>query len=233
MPTKFDAKLQAMLQSLYRNGAANADFIPVPEGLESYSSDAILETHNMGYYADPHLLEPGLVKDALESLKERAERGDKLQDPLARLGVELLRVMSSTVNWEDDLPVIAAPAIRPILVESRFTGTVEETFSFDGDFKEFSQGFQVRLSAKYPVSAQRLEILDKKILHAGSAVSQVKVLFQIVYLLWRELDVPGPPVPVFATVTHSGQPLPEVSREVANVRHWPKYDSVGAGYKDD
>lgn len=220
MRPTFDAKLEAMLQSLYRNGSVNADFLPVPEDLESYSADAIFDTHNMGRYADPHPLAPGLVKEALMSLKERAEEGGDMQDPLARLGAELLRVMSLTADWEADVPVVQAPAVRPILVESWFTGTVEETFSFSGSFAAFAAGLRVRLSAKYRATPDKLQILDSKVLHEGPAVSQVKVLFLVSYELARELDIPGPPVPVFATITHSDLPLPEVSREVANVRHW-------------
>lgn len=222
MRPTFDTKLEAMLQSLYRNGSVNADFLPVPEDLESYSADAILDTHNMGRYADPHPLTPGVVKDALLALKERAEGEDNLQDPLARLGAELLRVMSLTADWNSDIPVAKSPSFQPVLVESWFTGTVEETFSFSGSFAAFAAGLRVRLSAKYRATPDKLEILDSKVLHEGPAVSQVKVLFQVSYTLARELDFPGPPVPVFATVTHSDLPLPEVSREVANVRHWAR-----------
>jgi hypothetical protein len=219
MQPNFDPKLQAMLQSLYRNGAANANFLPVPEELESYSDDAIVESRNSGRYADPHPLVPGTVKAALESMKERAETGTPLQGPLERLGAELLRVMSLTADWDADIPAADVSETRPILVESRFTGTVEETFAHEGDFDAFARGLRVRLSAKYPASPEKLEILEKKVLYPGAVLNQVKVLFRVTFKLGRELDVPGPPVPVFATVSHPEAPLPAFEREIGNVQY--------------
>lgn len=218
MRPTFDARLEAMLQSLYRNGPDHADFLPVPEELEAYSADEILETRNTGRYADPHPLVPGLVKDALESLKTRAEAGVPLQNPLERLGAELLRVMSGTVNWEADLPIAPVPGHQPLLVESRFIGAVEETFACDEDFAAFSKGLRIRLSAKYPASPEKLEILDKQVLYPGAALNQVKVLFRVTFKLARELDVPGPPVPVYARISHLDAPLPAFEREIANVQ---------------
>lgn len=221
MKTSFGENLQAMLQSLYRNGTANADFLPVPDGLESYSADAIRDTFNMGHYADPHPLQPGLVKDALHMLKVRAAAGAVALNPLEQLGAELLRVMAGTADWDADIPKVPEPGIQPILVESRFSGTFEETFTFEESFEAFSRGLRVRLSAKYRAHPEKLEVVRKEDLYSGSALNQVKVLFRVTFTLFRELDFPGPPVPVFAKVWHGDVSGQAVERKVLEVQHLP------------